>query len=68
MQALIEESNGQMRRDLIAEIKRLERLKKINPSIRAEEIVQLEQKLIISSEKIKNAQLRLDAVRFVITS
>ena len=68
MQGLVRESDQQMMQDLDAEIKRLERLRKINPSIRSEEIDQLKECRIVSSEQIKKAQLRLDAVRFVITA
>ena len=68
MQSQLEASNKQMRQDLSAEIKRLESLRKINPSIRGEEIEQLRERMIISSEQIKKAQLKLDAVRFVITA
>ncbi len=68
MQGLIEKSNGQMQQSLNAEIRRLERLKKINPSIRTEEIEQLKERVVVSSEKIKKSQLRLDAVRFVVTA
>jgi len=68
MQGLIAESNAQMLATLTAEIKRLVRLKKINPSIKDQEIDQLKQIAMLSHENIKQAQLRLDAVRFIITN
>lgn len=68
MQGLLAESNAQMLATLTAEIKRLVRLKKINPSIKDQEIDQLKQMAMLSHENINQAQLRLDAVRFVITN
>lgn len=67
MQALLAESNVQMQLTLSSEIKRLLRLQKINPSIKDEEIDQLKQVSVMSYENIKQAQLRLDAIRFVVT-
>jgi ATP-dependent helicase HepA len=52
---------------LSAEIKRLARLQKVNPSIKTEEIEQLKDLAMLAHEHIQTAQLRLDAVRFVIT-
>ena len=68
MQGLITESSGHMLATLTDEIKRLVRLKKINPSIKDEEIEQLKDMTLLSHENIKQAQLRLDAIRFVISS
>lgn len=68
MQGLIAESGKRMIATLTGEIKRLVRLKKINPSIKEQEIEQLKEKTILSHECMQEAQLRLDAVRFVITS
>jgi len=68
MQQLITESNEQMLATLSAEIKRLVRLKKINPSIKQQEIEQLKDGAMLAHENIEQAQLRLDAVRFIITS
>jgi ATP-dependent helicase HepA len=68
MQGLLAESNAQMLATVTAEIKRLVRLKKINPSIKDQEIDQLKEMAMLSHENIKQAQLRLDAVRFVITN
>lgn len=66
MQALLVESNTQMLASLTSEIKRLVRLKKINPSIKAQEIEQLKEMTMLSHENINQSQLRLDAIRFVI--
>lgn len=68
MQRLITESGNRMIAALTGEIKRLVRLKKINPGIKPQEIEQLKQKTMLSHECIQDTQLRLDAVRFVITS
>ena len=68
MQLLIAEASKQMLAVLTAEIKRLVRLKKVNPGIKATEIEQLKEMTLLSHESIQDAQLRLDAVRFIITS
>ncbi len=68
MQDLVVDANKQMLATLSIEIKRLLRLKKINPSIKDQEIEQLKEMAILSHENISQAQLRLDAVRFIITS
>lgn len=67
MQNLIAESSNRMVLSLTAEIKRLIRLKQINPSIKDQEIESLKETVLLSHESIQDAQLRLDAVRFVIT-
>jgi len=48
------------------EIKRLARLQKVSPSLHPDEIEKLKDFTLISHENIQAAQLRLDAVRFVI--
>ncbi len=68
MQQLVDEATQAMLESLGNEIKRLVRLKKVNLSIRTEEIEQLKDMTMLAHENIQAAQLRLDAVRFVITS
>ncbi|MCK5829061.1 MAG: RNA polymerase-associated protein RapA [Methylococcales bacterium] len=68
MQNLIEESNTKMMKTLSGEIDRMVRLKKINPSIKDQEINQLKDMSSLSIENIKQTQLRLDAIRFIITN
>lgn len=68
MQTLIGESSNRMIATLTGEIKRLVRLKKINPGIKEQEVEQLKEMTLLSHESIQETQLRLDAVRFVITS
>ncbi len=68
MQHLITESSNSMITVMTGEIKRMVRLKKINPGIKEQEIQQLKEMTMLAHESIQEAQLRLDAVRFVITS
>lgn len=68
MQQLLVESTNKMIAVMTGEIKRMVRLKKINPSIKDHEIEQMKDMTMLSHESIQEAQLRLDAVRFVITS
>ncbi len=68
MGILIKTANAHMLETLTAEIKRLVRLKKINPGIKQQEIEQLKEMVMLSQENILQAQLRLDAVRFIISS
>jgi ATP-dependent helicase HepA len=68
MQVLIADATKAMLDSLTGEIKRLARLKKVNPTIKEEEIELLKDRTMLLHENIQVAQLRLDAVRFVITS
>ncbi len=68
MNELVNESNTLMIGTLSSEIKRLIRLKKINPSIKEQEIEQLKETVFLSDKNIRQTQLRLDAIRFVITN
>ena len=68
MQALIDSATNEMLTALSAEIKRLARLQKVNPTIKTEEIEHLKDMTMLAHENIQAAQLRLDAVRFLITS
>jgi ATP-dependent helicase HepA len=68
MQTLVDDAAKTMLESLSAEIKRLVRLKKVNPSIKPEEIEYLKDMTLLAHEHIQAAQLRLDAVRFLITS
>ncbi len=66
MQSVISKANTQMLQVSAREIKRLKALSKVNPGIRSEEIEVLKEKAIVSHGYIKDAKLRLDAVRFII--
>ena len=68
MQAILAEATTTMLESLSSEIKRLVRLKKHNPAIKTEEIEQLKDFTMLAHENIQVAQLRLDAVRFIIGS
>ncbi len=68
MQAVLADATTAMLASLSTEIKRLVRLKKLNPAIKDEEIEQLKDFTMLAHENIQAAQLRLDAVRFVIGS
>lgn len=68
MQQLIDDATKAMLDSLAAEIRRLVRLKKVNPTIKKEEIEHLKDMTMLAHENIQAAHLRLDAVRFVITS
>ena len=67
MDRLIVDSHKAMLASLTREIKRLVRLKQVNSTIKNEEIEHLKNTVILLHENIQEAQLRLDAVRFVIT-
>jgi len=68
MHSLVTEATKTMLESLTNEIKRLVRLKKVNPAIKSDEIEELKDITMLIHENIQAAQLRLDAVRFVITS
>ncbi len=68
MLRLVAEADRQMMATMGGEIKRLVRLKKINPGIREQEIAQLKEMTLLAHENIQTAQLKLDAVRFVVTN
>jgi ATP-dependent helicase HepA len=68
MEQLTGDATTAMLQSLSAEIKRLVRLKNVNPSIKSEEIEQLKDFTMLAHDSIQSAQLRLDAVRFVIAS
>ena len=65
---LVDNATKLMLDSLSMEIKRLVRLKKVNPAIKQEEIEQLKDMTMLAHENIQAAHLRLDAVRFIITS
>ncbi len=68
MQSLITDATKTMLESLTAEIKRLVRLKKVNPTIKTDEIETLKDMTMLAHEHIQATQIRLDAVRFLITS
>ena len=68
MQDVIAEANALMLQVLAREITRLDALSKVNPGIKTEEIEASKEKAMASHGYIGDAKLRLDAVRFIITS
>lgn len=68
MESITLQANKVMLDTLGAEIKRLARLKKVNTSIKEDEIQQLKEVVQLSYSNIQEAQIRLDAVRFIVTS
>ena len=68
MDRISTQANKTMLDTLGGEIKRLARLRKVNPSIKEQEIEQLKDVVRLSFSHIQEAQLRLDAVRFIVTS
>ncbi len=67
MQVLIDASCQQLLLTYRTEIKRLTRLKQVNPGIKQDEIEQLKELALLGHDNIQQTQLKLDAVRFVIT-
>ena len=68
MQTIIHAAGDSMLKALAVEIKRLSALSKVNSGIKEEEIEALKEKAIASHGYINDAKLRLDAVRFIISS
>jgi ATP-dependent helicase HepA len=66
MQKLIHQSNLLMLDSLGHEMKRLIRLKNVNPNIKQQEVDQLKDKIKLAHASISAAKLKLDAVRFLI--
>ncbi len=68
MQDVINQANTQMLQAFAREIRRLSALARVNLGIKEEEIEVLKDKAIESHGYINDAKLRLDAVRFIISS
>ena len=68
MQKTCNDAEDHMMNFLTAEINRMIRLKKVNPAIKAEEIDHLKKMTLSAHSNIQATQLKLDAVRFIITS
>ena len=65
---LVEEAHGAMAVELDGEIERLQRLARVNPNVRAEEVSYLEATRETLERYLRGAQLKLDAVRVVIAT
>jgi ATP-dependent helicase HepA len=68
LQAILEQAEQTMRRDLGAELARLQALREVNPAIRQEELDFLQQRIAESAVHIRHANLQLQALRLVITT
>lgn len=68
MQKILSSSINKMQDSVTKEIERLIKLQKINLSIKHEEIDQLKQTIVLSRNNLEQSQLKLDAVRFIITN
>jgi len=64
----VEQAKNKMRLALNSEIERLQALQRINPMIRAEEILYLEAQRDASETCLQQATLHLDALRLVINA
>ncbi|MBL1264623.1 RNA polymerase-associated protein RapA [Candidatus Methylomicrobium oryzae] len=67
-QELVQHAAREMLGSLAEEIKRMMRLQKVNPSIKPEEIEHLKDMTLLAHDNIESAELKLDAVRFLITN
>jgi ATP-dependent helicase HepA len=68
MQQISADADALMMETQSSEIERLIRLKNINPAIKTEEIEHLKTMTQLAHDNIQAAQLKLDAMRFIITS
>ncbi len=64
---LVSKARASMQRELNAELDRLRALAKVNPNVRQSEIDSLQERLEITDSHLSKAQLRLDAVRVIMT-
>lgn len=63
--AIIEEARREMQKQLTYEIERLEALRKVNPSVRAEEIELLREQRTLLDKHLSGSRLRLDALKLM---
>lgn len=68
MQGILTKAEQAMLVSLTAEIKRLSRLQRHNPAIQPHEIEKLKDFAALSQDNMRAAQLRLDAIRFMVAS
>jgi ATP-dependent helicase HepA len=66
-QALIDDARTRVIQALSAELERLRALAEVNPNVRHQEIETLEKQLADSEQYLNRAQLRMDAVRVIMT-
>ena len=68
LQEVLDDGEATMRRQLGAELSRLEALRELNPSIRPEELDHLRYRIEESALHIRHANLQLQALRLIITT
>jgi ATP-dependent helicase HepA len=68
LQTILTAAEQRMRLDLGAELNRLEALRKVNPSIREEELEHLRYRIEECAIHIQHANLQLQALRLIITT
>jgi ATP-dependent helicase HepA len=66
-EALVKTARERMQRELNAELDRLRALAEVNPNVRQSEIDSVQKRLETTDEALGKAQLRLDAVRVIMT-
>ena len=66
--AFLEEAQARSQEMLSREINRLKALQKVNPNVRNDEVQFFENQLSALTQALKNAHLRLDAVRVIIAT
>lgn len=66
LQEIIKQATVQMQQSISHEINRLEALKRLNPSIREDEIAYYKKQLVESAEYMQSTALKLQALRVVI--
>ena len=68
MEQVIDQAKQTMQTTLQQEIQRLVILKTVNPNIREDEIEYLQNQLAHFEEILDNTQLKLDAIRFIVST
>lgn len=67
-EGIVAEARSVLESQLGSEITRLRHLANVNPNVRAEEIAALEDQLVTARRFLDSAQLKLDAVRVIVTT
>ena len=67
-QAITNAALAKMQQNMSVELERLQALQKINPNVRDEELAFIEKQTAELTTHINNAQLKLDAVRFIVVT
>ena len=68
LQEVLAGAESDMRASLGAELSRLQALRQVNPSIRAEEVAHLQMRIDECATHIRHANVQLQALRLIITT